>query len=76
MINSQRQAHDVRGLGYESVPPPFNENYSFLKTDEPSTYSKFEALLEKVQLPETTNQRVLYLPSQLMQTTLKTLTLL
>ena len=53
MINSQRQAHDVRGLGYEFVPSPFNENYSFLKTDEPSTNFTSAILPGKDQLPET-----------------------
>ena len=50
MINSHCQANDVRGLGYEAIPPPFNENYSFLKTDESSTSSKSEGLPEKDQL--------------------------
>ena len=51
MISYQRQANDVRGLGYDVVPPPFNENYSFLKIDESSTSSKPEAFPENEQFP-------------------------
>ena len=30
LLNSQTTSHDLIGLGYNEVPPPFNENYTFL----------------------------------------------
>ena len=34
LLNSQRVAGDVTGLGYNNVPPPFNDNYSFVNSDD------------------------------------------
>ena len=34
MLNVQKPANDVTGLGYSDVPPPFNDNYSFVNADE------------------------------------------
>ena len=52
---TMNHVNDVRGLGYDSVPPPFNENYSFLQHDDshPSAKSKSETL------PETVNSSVI-----------------
>ena len=33
-------------MGYDSVPPPFNENYSFLQHDDSNTSTKPETLPE------------------------------
>ena len=33
VLSTQKQANDVTGLGYNEVPPPFNDNYTFAKTD-------------------------------------------
>ena len=67
IISSQRSAKDVTGLGYNEVPPPFNQNYSSalkedetVKSDEPSVpkaiepseTSKSESVNSSVPTPE------------------------
>ena len=37
LLSSQRNSHDLRGLGYNEVPPPFNENYTFLSKENEVT---------------------------------------
>ena len=51
-----RAANDVTGLGYNDVPPPFNDNYSFVNADEnisfiTSTNSETVSVSDKI--PET-----------------------
>ena len=37
LLNSQRNSNDLTGLGYNEVPPPFNENYTFLAKEHEMT---------------------------------------